>query len=45
MMTTCWVVSPMLHDTESFVRLRADVAAACTQRSTTPLAPTPMSPG
>jgi hypothetical protein len=33
MMTTCWVVSPMLHDTESFIRLRADVSAACAQRS------------
>ena len=33
MMTTCWVVSPMLHDTESFIRLRGDVAAACAQRS------------
>ena len=34
-MTTCWVVSPMLRDTESFIRLRADVATACAQRSET----------
>jgi hypothetical protein len=33
MMTTCWVVSPMLRDTESFIRLRADISAACAQRS------------
>jgi hypothetical protein len=35
MMTTCWVVSPMLRDTESFIRLRADISAACTQRTET----------
>lgn len=26
---TCWVVSPMLRDSESFVQLRDEVAAAC----------------
>lgn len=34
-MSTCWVVSPMLRDTESFIRLRTDVAAACAQRTET----------
>ena len=27
--TGLWVVSPMLHDTESFVRLRTETASAC----------------
>ena len=26
---TLWIVSPMLHDTESFVRLRGETVAAC----------------
>ena len=27
--TRCWVVSPMLNDTESFVRLRTETTDAC----------------
>ncbi len=30
---TCWVVSPMLHDTESYLRVRSETAAACANRS------------
>lgn len=30
--TTCWVVSPMLHDTESYLRVRAETIAACSGR-------------
>lgn len=29
MTRTCWVVSPMLHDTESFLRVRDETTAAC----------------
>lgn len=29
---TCWVVSPMLHDTESYLRVRSETIAACAQR-------------
>ncbi|MGB3735167.1 MAG: glycosyltransferase [Ilumatobacter sp.] len=32
---TCWVVSPMLHDTESYLRVRSETAAACANRSDT----------
>lgn len=34
-MATCWVVSPMLYDTESFLRLRIEIAAACAGRDET----------
>lgn len=34
-MPTCWVVSPMLFDTESFQRLRIEVTAACSERHET----------
>ena len=29
---TCWVVSPMLHDTESYLRVRSETMAACEGR-------------
>ena len=30
---TCWVVSPMLHDTESYLRVRSETVTACSDRS------------
>lgn len=30
---TCWVVSPMLHDTESYLRVREETIVACSGRS------------
>ena len=30
---TCWVVSPMLHDTESYLRVRSETVAACAGRA------------
>lgn len=30
---TCWVVSPMLHDTESFLRVRSETVVACAGRA------------
>ncbi len=30
----CWIVSPMLHDTESFLRVRDETLAACASRGT-----------
>lgn len=30
---TCWVVSPMLHDTESYLRVRSETIAACAGRA------------
>ena len=32
MSRTCWVVSPMLHDTESYLRVRTETIAACSPR-------------
>lgn len=29
---TCWVVSPMLHDTESYLRVRSETIDACADR-------------
>lgn len=29
---TCWVVSPMLHDTESYLRVRSETIGACAGR-------------
>jgi hypothetical protein len=29
---TCWIVSPMLHDTESYLRVRSETIDACCQR-------------
>lgn len=33
MSSTCWVVSPMLHDTESYLRVRAETKEACAGRT------------
>lgn len=32
-MDVCWVVSPMLHDTESYLRVRSETIDACSDRS------------
>ncbi len=32
MARTCWIVSPMLHDTESYLRVRSEAISACQDR-------------